>query len=114
MASAAHWVPWELYHTAASLHPNIITKFPLTSRTSQNGQSDEGILIVPYLMVQDTTSYDVDILQVYLRIAHDLKHTDSRNWRKEGKPNMTNKCRHCSWLQEPGVSECASQTPFLR
>lgn len=26
MASVAHWVPWELYHTAASLHPNIITK----------------------------------------------------------------------------------------
>lgn len=78
MASAAHWVPWELYHTAASLHPNIITKFPLTSRTSQNGQSDEGILIVPYLMVQDPTPYDVDILQVYLRIAHDLKELEER------------------------------------
>lgn len=60
----------------------LLLRVPFTSRTSQNGQSDEDTPIVPYRMVQDPIPYAIGILQVYLRITHDLKPVDSRNWGK--------------------------------
>jgi hypothetical protein len=70
-----------------------LLRVPFTSGTSQNGQSNEEIPIVPYLMVQDPAPYAIDIIQVSLRITYDLK---PRNRREEWKLNKTEKCRHCS------------------
>lgn len=83
-----------------------LLRVPFTSGTSQNGQSNEEIPIVPYLMVQDPAPYAIDIIQVSLRITYDLKP------RNGGRNGSSTRQRNAGIVPDfrTGVSECVFQT----